>query len=108
MPIQRSRFKASYSGIGRMLNSDFIQDAMHDHAQKIKDYAISISPQGTSSRYRSSFVIYKIRVLASGGIRAGARLYNEAPYAAAVEFGNRKNKFRGQKILSKAAFRVYT
>lgn len=97
-----STFKASYKGIGQMLNSDFVQDAMVDHAEKIKAYAIGISPQGSTSRYRSSFKIYRIRVLASKGIRAGARLYNEAPYAAAVEFGNRRNNFKGQRILGRA------
>lgn len=110
----RRTFEKSFSGIGLMLNSDFIQDAMHNHAEKVKAYAISISPTSNRARsdgdssYRNSFVIYRIRVLASSAIRAGARLYNESGHAAAVEFGNRRNNFKGQKILSKAAFRRYS
>lgn len=96
-----STYKASYKGIGQMLNSDFVQDAMVDHAEKIKAYAISISPQ-SSGQYRTSFKIYRNRGLIAKGIRAYARLYNEAPYAAAVEYGNRKNGFKGQRILGKA------
>lgn len=103
--MPRSSFKASYKGIGQMLNSDFIQDAMVDRAEQVKAYAISISPQGDTGRYRESFKIYRNRVLASGGIRAIARLYNEAPYAAAVEYGTRR-KPRGERILGKAVAAV--
>lgn len=100
--MANSTYEASYKGIGQMLNSDFIQDAMVDRAEKIKAYAISISPQGSTSRYRSSFKIYRNRGLIAKGIRAYARLVNDAPYAAAVEYGNRRNGFKGQRILGKA------
>lgn len=106
MALDGSGFQASYKGIGQMLNSDFIQDAMVDQAEKIRAYAISISPSGRTGKYRESFVIYRNRGLHAGGIRAYARLYNEEPYAAAVEYGNRGRK--GQRILAKAAFRRYT
>lgn len=95
-----SSFEASYKGIGQMLNSDFIQDAMVDRAEKIKSYALTISPT-SSGQYRTSFVIYRNRGFVAGGVRAYARLYNEAPYAAAIEYGTRANP-RGQRILGKA------
>lgn len=95
-----SSYEASYKGIGQMLNSDFIQDAMVDHAEKIKAYALTIAPQ-SSGEYRTSFKIYRNRGLVSGGVRAYARLYNEAPYAASIEYGNRRGQ-KGQRILGKA------
>jgi hypothetical protein len=95
-----SSFEASYKGIGQMLNSDFIQDAMVDRAEKIKAYALSISPT-SSGEYRTKFKIYRNRGFVAGGVRAYARLYNEAPYAAAIEYGTRRNP-RGQRILGRA------
>lgn len=97
---EKKGFVASYTGIGQMLNSDFVQDAMVDRAEKIKTYALTISPS-SSGQYRESFTIYRNRGFVSGGVRAYARLYNEAPYAAALEYGTRKHP-RGQRILGRA------
>jgi len=87
-------FKASYSGIGEMLRSPFMQGAMHHRAEAIAARAEAIAPvyeQGPHpGRYKASFRV-------SSGVRhavtsrAYGRVTNVAPEALAVEFGTQNN-----------------
>lgn len=88
------KYKASYSGIGQMLVSDFLQDEMHARILQAKELAENIAPVDESGphpgRYKAAFVVeYGVR----GGKepRAYGRLTNVSPEALAVEFGTQNN-----------------
>lgn len=76
-------------------------------AVRAKAYAVSISPESNDGRgvpYKDSFVIESVTVKDFGRVgstRAGARLTNTAQHAAAVEWGNRRTKGQGHRVLGR-------
>src|SRR6185503_3068495 len=87
-------YTGSYSGVGEMLNSDFMLAMVHSHGQAVLDEAEATAPvyEGPSGdphrgRYKESF---RLEVTAHGGRkgdRACAYIWNDSPEAAVVEFG---------------------
>lgn len=104
-----AEFHPDHAGVGAMLRSDFIQNAMRDHADKIKTRAESIAPVAHTrrkdyhpGRYKASF---HIRVHDRGGAtkdRAEAIVYNDAPESISVEYG--KYGEEPYHVLARAAF----
>lgn len=73
-------------------------------AERAKVYARSISPRSGDEQgvpYADSFDVSAVTVLLRRGPRAGARLTNAAPHAAAVEWGNRSTRGRGHRVLGR-------
>ena len=105
-------FTPDHSGVAKMLQAQFMEDAMVVVAKGIKDRAETIAPVGHvrdrhPGRYKSSF---KIRSHSRGGApgrygahRAEAIVYNDSPEAYWVEFGHRGRE--PEHILAQAAFR---
>jgi hypothetical protein len=89
-----STFQASYSGIGEMLRSEFMQAAMRARAEKVLVLAIATAPvyeQGPHpGRYKAAFHV-ESGVQHHKTSRAYARVSNDAPEALYVEFGTRNN-----------------
>lgn len=87
-------FKASYSGIGEMLRSEFMQGAMLHRAEVIAARAEAIAPIDEASPHRGR---YAASFRATSGVkhaktsRAYGRVSNTSPEALAVEFGTRNN-----------------
>lgn len=89
-----SEYTGSYSGVGEMLNSDFIMAMVRSRGQAVLDEAEATAPVygGPSGdthrgRYKDSF---ELEVVDHGGFkgdRAAAYIWNNAPEAAVVEFG---------------------
>jgi Bacteriophage HK97-gp10, putative tail-component len=91
-----AKFQASYTGIGEMIRSPGMEQAMRAHAEKIKTKAEATAPVGDPStdphagRYRDSFKVESGR---DGGVkkdRAYGRVLNDAPEAFYVEYGSSK------------------
>lgn len=89
-----STFTPNHAGVGEMLNSDFMQDAMRLVAEEIKVRAEALAPVGQPpdsphpGRYKASF---HVRVHAHGGAtadRAEAIVYNDSPEALYVEYAS--------------------
>lgn len=99
-----TRFDASYSGIGEMLRSEFMQHEMRRRADKVKAEAVSRAPVGLpsepdehSGRYKASFTVESGVRPAAGRRKARAygRVTNTAPEALEVEYGWHKTpKYR--------------
>ncbi|WP_329521160.1 HK97 gp10 family phage protein [Spirillospora sp. NBC_01491] len=84
-----TRFRASFSGIGKMIRSPQMQAAMRSRAEKVAALAAATAPID-SGEYKSSF---KVTSGARGGVRrdrAYGRVTNTAPHAVYVEFGTSK------------------
>jgi hypothetical protein len=84
-----TRFKASYSGIGKMIRSPGMGAEMRRRAEKVKPLAEATAPVD-SGEYKSSF---KVTSGARGGVRkdrAYGRVTNSAPHAFYVEHGTSK------------------
>jgi len=95
-----ARFDPSYAGLGELLVSPEMQEAMKSRAEKIADVARATSPVGPLSdkertRYRDAWEV-------DSGIqdgktrRAYGEVKNETPYSAAIEYGN--GRTRGKTI----------
>lgn len=85
----------------RIALSQEILDACLSEAERGRSWAEGEAPVD-SGRYASSFMVEAVTVsFGSYGPRVAAELSNEAPYAAAVEFGNAKAE--PQRILSRTA-----
>ena len=91
--MSRSTFSASFSGIGQLLKSDMIKDAMSERADKVLAAAIAIAPVSEKDkhpgRYKRSF--HKRVGLNDRRSRVGAVVYNDSPEALHVEKGTRNN-----------------
>jgi hypothetical protein len=110
-----AKFTASHSGMGQLLRSRMMEDAMLRIAEDIKHRAEGLSPVGTRSggrvdvhpgRYKAS---WKTRSHVSytapgryGGGRAEAIVYNDAPEALYVEYGHHGTE--PDRVLARAAF----
>lgn len=84
-----TRFRASYSGIGKMIRSPQMRAEMRRRAEKVKVVAEATAPVD-SGEYKSSF---RVTSGARGGIRkdrAYGRVTNTAPHAFYVEYGTSK------------------
>lgn len=94
------RFEPDPRGVTQMLMSSKMQDAMVEVAESAAAYARSISPVD-SGTYRDSFDVERAEFSTTrGGTRKGARLVNDAPHAAAVEWG------QGRHILGQTLARI--
>lgn len=74
-------------------------------AERGMAYAITIAPRsddGDGKPYADSFEVQAVVVRFRQGPRVAARLLNDAPHAAAVEFGNRQTP-RAQRVLGRTA-----
>lgn len=88
-----SKFNASFTGIGDLLKSDIIRDAMKDRADAVRAEAEAIAPVSERDkhpgRYKRSF---GTRVgLNARRSRVEAVVYNDSPEALHVEKGTRNN-----------------
>lgn len=84
-----THFRASYSGIGKMIRSPQMQAEMRRRAERIKAAAVITAPVDTG-QYEHSF---RVTSGARGGLkkdRAYGRVTNHAPHAFYVEFGTSK------------------
>lgn len=89
---QGSRLSLSYSGIGEMLRSDWMQEEMLSRAGRVRDMAEATAPVGPENdphhgEFKRSFRSY---VLARGGRkkdRAAGIVENTDPRAIHIEFG---------------------
>lgn len=88
------RYTASYSGGRDIMNSQAMQEAMREIAEKGARYAQGIAPVGDPrfDRHPGDYAAsFEVSVQANGGEhgdRAEARITNTAEYAAAVEWGD--------------------
>jgi hypothetical protein len=93
-----------YETFGELLSGPEMQAAMGRHIEQAASAARSIAPVGGPGDehpglYRDSFET-DVSVEDLGGRRAVGRLKNTAPYAAAVEWGNRRAP--AQHVLARA------
>jgi hypothetical protein len=102
-------YTPDHSGMGQLLNSDMMRDAMEQRALEIKMRAEVIAPVDMKSkhpgRYKASF---HVRSHLHGGVtndRAEAVVYNDAPEAFYVEFAHWGAE--PEHILVRAAFLPY-
>ncbi len=80
-------FVANRSGVRSLANGAEMHRLANDAMDAAKGAAESLSPRVTG-RYADSFAVEKDQtVTIAGEPRAAARLVNNAPYAAAVEYG---------------------
>jgi hypothetical protein len=88
-----SRFKPSYSGVGQMLRSGFLQADMHARAERVAAAAIASAPFDPKDpdgvHYKDSFEVESgVRRIKTA--RAYGRVRNtDEETAVAVEFGNK-------------------
>ncbi|MEO3856234.1 HK97 gp10 family phage protein [Acrocarpospora sp. B8E8] len=96
---KRAKFRGNYKGIGQILASPQMQRAMEARAERVKQRAISGSPVETGD-YKQSFKV-------EGSIRKGkttraiAKVINDSPHAAYVEWGTSKTP--RYRVMGKAA-----
>lgn len=88
-----STFKASYAGIGEMLNAPWMVADMHARAERVKVRAEATAPYDRNDpdgiHYRDAFEVESGK---HGGVhhdRAYGRVTNTDQAALAVEYGNR-------------------
>lgn len=114
-----SRYKASYSGIGQLLRSDFIMADMVARAERVKALAEALAPVDTGSghpgRYKASFSVSastsgrrgqfagpllpgqsRSSLGGSRSRRARASVTNSAPESIWVEYG--RGAYTAQRI----------
>lgn len=83
------RYESSRLGWAGFSNSETLAESCESVAVRGALYAIGISPQ-ESGEYRTSWRVERdLYISPRYGPRAAARLWNDAPHAAAVEFSNR-------------------
>lgn len=86
-------FKLDWNGIAQCAMGKDLRRSVRDLVRdKAMPYAISISPRSdaTHTHYQDSFTVVMSTVTIRGLTRVAAQLYNIAPHAAAVEWGNRR------------------
>jgi len=88
------RWKWDYTAFGELLCGPEMQSLMGDRIDKAAAHARAIAPVGDAAHdphpglYRDSFSTDVSVERTLSGRRAVGRLRNNAPYAAAVEYGN--------------------
>jgi len=106
-----AKFTPDHRGVGEMLNSDFMVEAMRAHAEAIKLRAEAIAPVGHPpeskhpGRYKASFHVRAHKyggVSGRGGKRAEAIVYNDSPEALYVEYAHYGQE--PYRVLAIAAF----
>jgi Bacteriophage HK97-gp10, putative tail-component len=111
-----SSYNPDHLGMQRMLNADWMEDAMRQVAEDIKARAIALAPLGTErkgdmhpGRYKASFHVKTHKYAGApgrrGSLRAEAIVYNDAPEALYVEYAH----FGAEPYhtLARAAFRDF-
>lgn len=97
--MARARFRANYKGIGQILTSPQMQREMKARAEKVKARAEALSPEDTG-RYVTSFKVETL-IRKAKTSRAVAKVVNDSPHAAYVEWGTSKTpRFR---VMGRAA-----
>ena len=90
------KWQWKYQGFGNLLCGPEMQALMAAKAHAAKEMAEAIAPVDElgphPGHYRASFEVEVGAQPMAKGRRAYATLRNTAPYAAAVEFGNRTTK----------------
>lgn len=81
-----ARFRASYTGIGRMLRSEPMLAAMLARAEQVKARAEAIAPVDTGE-YARSFSVEGTRAGGAHHDRAVAAVRSDDPAAFAIEVG---------------------
>jgi hypothetical protein len=109
---RRVDFTLNHRGVGIMLNSFEMMEALRPFGEEIKMRAEAMAPvyQGKywgntgrfSGRYKVSFHIRSRRYGGTKGDRAQVQVYNDSPEAFWVEFGNRGDE--PYHVLHRAAF----
>jgi hypothetical protein len=98
-------FQMDRSGIAQIAMGPKLLAAVLDLAEtKAKPYAESISPRSDRDdhvHYADSFVVVPGTAWIAAMRRVAARLYNTAPHAAAVEWGNAGVNARGHRVLGR-------
>ena len=101
-----TKFTPSYAGIGEMLRSDGMEQAMREHAGTIMAAAQAAAPVWEDGphpgRYKESFRVTTDKESGAKHDRAGAHVVNDAPEAFYVEFGNRN--VERYRTLGRAAY----
>ena len=88
-----TRYEPNRSEWDKIVMSPEIQEACLEEARKGQRYAESIAPRSGDDEgvpYADSFDVEAVVVHWFGGPRVAARLVNDAPHAAALEFGNKR------------------
>lgn len=84
-----SRFRASYKGIGQMLNTPWMEAAMRERAEKVRARAAATAPVETG-RYKASLRVESGMHGGDHHDRAFARVVADVPYGLIVEYGTSK------------------
>ncbi|MFC3986438.1 hypothetical protein [Streptosporangium jomthongense] len=106
--MAKARFKANTKSIGEMLRSRKMQQEMVERARLLVSYAQAAAPHD-SGEYAESFEIDSGQsdspIQMGTGDRAWAKVRNDSPAAAPLEFGNRRIG-EGRRILGQAIDQV--
>ena len=86
-------------GLRSLARTPQVRAACAARAEAIKAAAVALAPV-ESGTYKRSFRTYHFTTRFGGFDRAMSTVVNEAPYAAAVEFGTARQ--RGQHVLARA------
>jgi hypothetical protein len=105
----KATYKGSYEGIGQMLRSDEMLEAMLKKAELVREVAediAAVSPTGSqlspSGAYKRSFKVLGRKDGGKKGDRAEATVYSDDPVAIFVEKGT--VNMRGEHTLLRALF----
>lgn len=95
-------FEMDRSGIARCAMGPELKAAvMHLAATKALPYAMEASPRSDEHHrhYQDSFSVVPGTMWIAAMQRVAARLWNTAPHAAAVEWGNKQTGYQGHRVL---------
>ena len=106
-------YNPDHLGMQKMLNADFMEDAMRRVAEDIKNRAVALSPVGSGrrgdmhpGRYKASWHVRTHKYAGApgkrGSVRAEAIVYNDSPEALYVEFAHFGQE--PYRVLARAAF----
>jgi hypothetical protein len=96
---KRARFKGNYKGVGKILVSKKMQDAMEERAEKVQGRCVANAPEDTGT-YKASFRI-ETGIRPGSKPRAQSKVINDDKAAAYVEWGtSRTPRFR---VMGRAA-----
>jgi hypothetical protein len=95
----RARFKGDYKGVGKILVSKKMQDAMETRARRVESACVAGSPHDTGE-YSASFRV-ETGIRPGSKPRAESKVINSDPAAPYVEWGtSRTPRYR---VMGKAA-----
>lgn len=97
--MARAKFNASYKGIGQILRSEQMKREMKARADQIKAEAEALAPVDSGNYVESFRVETEIRKGAT--IRAIAKVINDSPHAAYVEWGTSRTP--RHRVMGRAA-----